>query len=128
MDNRRRIRRKRIGRLAIAACSIQSSLRQTEMFEYQVGDTRAPCAIEGETVLKGRRKLHIEGLAKQMARPVQASLDRFLPQSEEGCRFLDAHLFDKSHHEYHTEGVRQLVDCSFHQSANFSLCGNAFGI
>src|SRR5262245_30706624 len=106
----------------------QSCLRQAEAFEHHIGNTRATCAIEGEAVLEGRRKLLIESPAQQVTGAMQARFDRLLPQAEEGCRFFDAHLFDHPHYEDRAEGVRQLVDGPFHQSADFSLCGSAFGI
>src|SRR5215467_8631960 len=60
--------------------------------------------------------------------PMQPGFHSFGAKPEQFRGLLNAHFFDDAGHQHGAESLRQIIDCLFHQTLNFSLSHSAFGI
>ena len=77
-----------------------------------------PCAAsteEGECAAhRGFQRL-VQGHAQLLAGAVQPCLDRFGPNIQQRCRFLDRTALNIAQDEHQPEGFGQIIDCAFQQ-------------
>src|SRR3954451_3337605 len=86
--------------------------------KHTVRNARAPGAIKRKGVPQDEPKLFIEGLAQEPPGTMQPGLHGCGRDVEVRCGLLDAQPFDVTHDEDEAEGVWQLVDGVFKQTAN----------
>src|SRR5262245_39593989 len=92
-----------------------------EVSNHPVGEARTAQAGKGKCLAQDRADLFVESLFHQRASTMESGLDRLGVEVEQRRRLLCAQPFDGAGDQDRAKIVRQLIDRSLQQLADFML-------